>query len=53
MFPCVLAAPQLLVPLLFFLCERGVEGCGLAAVEVERGGFEERGGARDEDVFDG
>lgn len=48
----VFAALQLLVPLLLFLGDRGLEGSALAAVEVQGCTFEECGVLRDEDVLD-
>lgn len=49
----VFLAAQLFLPFLFFLGQCSLEGCGLAAVEVQGWAFEEGDVLRDEDVLDG
>jgi hypothetical protein len=43
---CVFFALQFFVPTLLFLCQSGVEGCGLVAGEVQGCVFKKCGGAR-------
>lgn len=49
----VLFVAQLFLPFLFLLGQRRLEGCGLAAVEVQGCAFEKGDVLRDEDMLNG